>query len=178
MSGALQVVVMGVSGTGKSAVGSRVAERLGVPYVEGDEHHPAANIAKMAAGTPLTDDDRRPWLEELADVLASREMAGTSTLLGCSALRRTYRDLLRGTLPPGTVAFLHLVAAPDVLHRRMEEREHFMPPSLLRSQLATLEPLEPDELGTAIDVDAPLDVVVERGVAAVRALAGRGAVLR
>jgi gluconokinase len=111
-------------------------------------------------------------------VLASRERAGTSTLLGCSALRRTYRDLLRGGLPAGTVGFLHLVAEPEVLHRRMEEREHFMPPSLLRSQLATLEPLEPDELGTAIDVDAPLDVVVERGVEAVRALAGRGAALR
>ncbi|WP_370201130.1 gluconokinase [Aeromicrobium sp.] len=178
VTGALQVVVMGVSGTGKSAVGSRVAERLGVPYVEGDEHHPAANIAKMAAGTPLTDDDRRPWLEELAELLASRQHAGTSALLGCSALRRTYRDLLRGGLPAGTVGFLHLVAEPDVLHRRMEEREHFMPPSLLRSQLATLEPLEPDELGTAIDVDAPLDMVVERGVEAVRALAGRGAELR
>lgn len=178
MSGALQVVVMGVSGTGKSAVGTRVAERLGVPYVEGDAHHPAANIAKMAAGTPLSDDDRRPWLEELAQVLADRAAGATSTLLGCSALRRSYRDLLRGALPHGTVAFLHLQADAAVLRTRMESREHFMPPSLLASQLSTLEPLQPDELGTAIDVDAPLDVVVERGVEAVRGFAAHGAVLR
>ncbi|KQO38931.1 MULTISPECIES: gluconokinase [unclassified Aeromicrobium] len=170
MTGALQVVVMGVSGTGKSEVGSRVADRLSMTYVEGDAHHPAANIAKMSAGTPLTDDDRRPWLEELAGILADHAARGIPTVLGCSALRRTYRDLLRGDQPPGSVAFLHLVADVDVLDARMRRREHFMPATLLRSQLDTLEPLEPDEPGVAIDVDAPLDLVVDRGVEAVRGL--------
>ena len=168
MSAPLQVVVMGVSGTGKSAVGSAVAERLGLAYVEGDEHHPPANVAKMAGGTPLTDEDRRPWLEELAGILAAAAERGESILLGCSALRRPYRDLLRGDLPPGSVAFLHLVADVDVLDARMRHREHFMPPSLLRSQLETLEPLEPDECGEVLDVDAPLDRVVAQGVDAVR----------
>jgi gluconokinase len=170
VSGPLQVVVMGVSGTGKSAVGSAVADRLGLVYVEGDAHHPAANVAKMAGGTPLTDEDRRPWLEELAGILATAAERGESTVLGCSALRRPYRDLLRGDLPAGSVAFLHLVADVDVLDARMRRREHFMPPSLLRSQLETLESLEPDERGVVLDVDAPLDTVVEQGAAAVRAM--------
>lgn len=171
MSAPLQVVVMGVSGTGKSEVGHRVAARLGMTYVEGDAHHPATNIAKMSDGVPLTDEDRRPWLEELAGILATNAAAGTATVLGCSALRRPYRDLLRSGLPDGGVVFLHLVAAFDVLDARMRRREHFMPPALLRSQLETLEPLEPDEAGAALDVDAPLDDVVEGGVALVRQLA-------
>lgn len=174
MTAPLQVVVMGVSGTGKSAVGSAVAARLSMPYVEGDEHHPPANVAKMAGGTPLTDEDRRPWLEELAGILASAAADGRSTVLGCSALRRRYRDLLRGDLPSGSVVFLHLVADADVLDARMRHREHFMPASLLRSQLETLEPLEPDEAGAVLDVDAPLDRVVEQGVEAVLALRGSG----
>lgn len=166
----LQIVLMGVSGTGKSAVGARMATELGLPYVEGDDHHPAANVAAMASGVPLTDEDRRPWLEELAALLADRARQGRAVLLGCSALRRCYRDLLRGDLPRGSVAFLHLDAEPDVLRARMERRRHFMPASLLPSQLSTLERLGPDELGTAIDVDAPLDRVVERGIEAVRSL--------
>lgn len=170
MTRALQVVVMGVSGTGKSEVGHRVADRLAMTYVEGDAHHPEANIAKMSAGEPLTDDDRRPWLEELAAILDDHARRGIPTVLGCSALRRPYRDLLRGERTDGSVVFLHLVADADVLDERMRRREHFMPPALLRSQLETLEPLEADERGVAIDVDAPLETVVERGVEAVRSL--------
>lgn len=166
MNRPLQIVAMGVSGTGKSEIGSRVAERLGTTYVEGDEHHPRANIEKMSAGHPLTDADREPWLRELADILAERHAAGSSSILGCSALRRTYRDLLRGDLPTGDVVFLHLVADADVLSERMSSRQHFMPPSLLTSQLETLEPLQDDELGAEVDVDAPIEEVVDRAVAA------------
>ncbi len=161
---ALQVVVMGVTATGKSAVGTRLAERLGMTYIEGDEFHPEANIAKMSAGEPLTDEDRQPWLETLAAMLAENRDAGTASVMGCSALRRRYRDILRGD---GSVFFLHLTATADVLKERMESREHFMPASLLQSQLDTLEPLEDDEEGTALDVDAPLDEVVDAAVAAV-----------
>lgn len=166
MNRPLQIVAMGVSGTGKSEIGSRVAERLGTTYVEGDEHHPRANIEKMSAGHPLTDADREPWLRELAGILAERHAAGSSSILGCSALRRTYRDLLRGDLPAADVVFLHLVADADVLSERMSSRQHFMPPSLLTSQLETLEPLQDDELGAEVDVDAPIDEVVDRAVAA------------
>jgi gluconokinase len=160
----LQVVVMGVTATGKSAVGTRVAERLDMAYIEGDAFHPEANIAKMSAGEPLTDEDRQPWLETLAAMLAENRDAGTASVMGCSALRRRYRDILRGD---GSVFFLHLTATADVLKERMESREHFMPASLLQSQLDTLEPLEDDEEGTALDVDAPLDEVVDAAVAAV-----------
>ncbi len=161
---ALQVVVMGVTATGKSAVGTGLAERLDMAYIEGDQFHPEANIAKMSAGEPLTDEDRQPWLEILAGMLADNREAGTASIMGCSALRRRYRDILRGD---GTVHFLHLTAAFDVLLHRMEQREHFMPPSLLQSQLDTLEPLEDDESGFVLDVDAPLDEVVEAAAVAV-----------
>lgn len=157
------VVVMGVAGTGKSAVGQRLAEHLGVELVEGDAFHPRRNIEKMSSGEPLTDEDRRPWLEGLAAVLAERQANGTPTVLACSALRRGYRDILRGTLPSGSVFFIHLHADVDVLERRMRARTaHFMPPALLRSQLDTLEPLESDEDGVLVDVGVPLDEVVAR----------------
>ncbi len=173
----LQVVVMGVTATGKSAVGTRVAERLDMAYIEGDAFHPEANIAKMSAGEPLTDDDRQPWLEILAGMLADNREAGTASIMGCSALRRRYRDILRGQgsvpsaaqgpAPLPRVHFLHLTAPFDVLLDRMKHREHFMPPSLLQSQIDTLEPLEDDESGVVLDVDAPLDEVVDAAVAAV-----------
>lgn len=157
-----QVVVMGVSGTGKSAVGHRVAEELDLTYVEGDSHHPQANIDKMASGNALTDDDRWPWLEILAGLLAEHRAAGTTAVLGCSALKRSYRDVLRDGHED--VFFLHLVADVPVLHERMSTREHFMPASLLTSQMETLEPLQPGEAGAAIDVDAPLEKVVQLAV--------------
>jgi len=149
---------MGVTGTGKSAVGEPVAAALGCAFAEGDAFHPQANIDKMRSGTPLTDDDRWPWLESLADWTRGHADAGTSTALTCSALRRGYRDVLR-TGAPGTF-FVHLTADPDLILQRMQAREHFMPPSLLQSQLDTLEPLEADEEGVVVDVDRPLDVLV------------------
>ncbi|MGH3457471.1 gluconokinase [Aeromicrobium sp.] len=172
MSAARQVVVMGVTATGKSEVGTRLATRLDMTYIEGDEFHPDANIEKMSAGEPLTDDDRRPWLETLAQMLADNRGAGVATVLGCSALRRSYRDILRGPASAGTVEFVHLTATFDVLRHRMEQREHFMPTSLLQSQFDTLEPLETDERGVVLDVDAPLEDVVDAAVAAVESLRG------
>lgn len=165
---AVQVVAMGVSGTGKSEVGSRVASHFGMEFIEGDAHHPKANIDKMSAGIPLDDDDRHPWLVELAGILAASQRLNQRTLLTCSALRRPYRDLLRDDLGDGSVIFLHLVGGFDVLHERMAHRSHFMPASLLQSQLDTLEPLGADEAGAVIDVDAPLETVVARSIEALR----------
>jgi gluconokinase len=159
---------MGVSGTGKTAVGGRMAKELDFEFVEGDSYHPAANIAKMQAGTPLTDEDRAPWLQTLADALAVKAAEGRSTVLTCSALRRRYRDVLRSGAPG--LFFVHLDAPFEVLVARMDERtKHFMPTSLLQSQMDTLQPLEPDEAGAVVDVSPPLDDVVATAVAAVRA---------
>lgn len=160
VGGPLHVVVMGVSGTGKSVIGERIAAGLGATMTEGDSHHPRANIDRMASGTPLTDEDRLPWLRTLAGLLADQHAQGRSSVLACSALRRRYRDLLRGSLPADAVFFVHLHASSDVLEARMNEREHFMPASLLRSQLDTLEPLEDDERGTVVDVAPPVEQVV------------------
>lgn len=157
---------MGVSGTGKSTVGRLLAARLGRTFVEGDDLHPPENIAKMSAGHALDDDDRRPWLLTLAGVLAEHHAAGRAPVLTCSSLRRSYRDLLRSGLPPEAGPyFVHLHAPADVLQQRVESREHFMPPSLLRSQLDTLELLGADEAGTTYDVRQPAEAVVERVLA-------------
>ena len=140
------LVVMGVSGTGKSTVGRLLAERLGRPLIEGDDLHPAANVAKMHAGIPLTDEDRGPWLRAVRDAM---DGAGGPTVVACSALRRSYRDVLRTA--DGRVRFALLVADPDELARRLANRPgHFMPASLLASQLATLEPLAADEDGLTV----------------------------
>ena len=165
---ARHLVVMGVSGTGKTTVAEALADRLAMRFIEGDSLHPASNIAKMSAGTPLDDDDRRPWLESLGDLLARDHADGVSTVLTCSALKRAYRDLLRARVPAGSVFFVHLAAPFDVLRTRMESRQHFMPASLLQSQFDTLEPLGPDEDGAVFDVTEPVDTVVaavERAVA-------------
>jgi gluconokinase len=162
------VVVMGVSGTGKTTVGERVAAALGARFIEGDAHHPPANIAKMAAGTPLTDEDRAPWLEALGELLAEHDRRGGGAVLACSALRRCYRDVLRRAVPGSRVFFVHLDGPREVLERRMGSRtKHFMPAALLRSQRDTLEPLGPDEPGAVVDVSAPLDDVVDAAAAAV-----------
>lgn len=158
MSGAL--VVMGVSGSGKSTVGASLAQRLDVPFADGDDLHPAANVTKMAAGRPLDDDDRRPWLEAVGAWLAAHPRG----VVVCSALRRSYRDVLREHCP--SVRFVHLDGDPAVIARRQANRPgHFMPASLLGSQLATLEPLQVDESGLVVHVDQPVDLVVDEVVA-------------
>lgn len=164
----LQVVAMGTSGTGKTVVGRAVAEAMGFEFIEGDKHHPQSNIDKMSAGIALDDDDRRPWLAELASLLQANRERGTGSVLACSALKRSYRDVLRRGAPDDATFFLHLDLPYDVLLERMEKREHFMPPSLLRSQFDTLEPLGDDEHGVALDHDDPLDQVVADAIAAVR----------
>jgi len=155
------LVVMGVAGSGKSTLAEALADRLGADLVEGDDLHPPANVAKMRAGTPLDDADRRPWLLALAALIDEREAAGRSTVLTCSALRRGYRDLLRDG--PPSVRFVHLAVPLEVLRARLARRTgHFMPASLLDSQLATLEPLHPDEPGLVVDGTAPVAALVEQ----------------
>ena len=151
-------VVMGVSGCGKSAVGSALAGALGVPYVEGDDMHPPENVAKMAAGIPLDDADRAGWLDALRERIASARAQGSSLVVSCSALKRAYRDVLRRGDP--ALRFAHLDGPRDVLERRMQRPGHFMPPSLLDSQLATLQPLQPDEAGIVLDIRQPPAVLV------------------
>jgi gluconokinase len=154
------VVLMGVSGSGKSTVMRRMVERLGWASAEADDFHPAANVAKMASGHPLTDEDRWPWLRAIAAWIGEREAAGESAVVTCSALRRAYRDLLRNAHP--SVRFVHLVADPQVLQRRMEQRRgHYMPPSLLGSQLETLEPLQTDEPGFSVSSELTPDAIVD-----------------
>jgi gluconokinase len=162
----MHIVVMGVSATGKTSVGELLAEELGCEFVEGDSLHPRRNIEKMEAGTPLTDEDRWPWLQAIADLVAAKAAQGTSTVVTCSALKRSYRDVLRGAAP---TFFVHLEAPFSVLEQRMQLRtKHFMPTGLLKSQFETLEPLDDDEAGAVVDVTPPLDEVVEESVNAVR----------
>lgn len=153
------VVVMGVSGTGKSTVGRALADTLGLPFVEGDDLHPPANHAKMAAGFPLTDSDRAPWLDAIAAELHR------PVVVACSALKRAYRERLREAAPDLALVFLH--GAPELLAARMEGREgHFMPTSLLRSQLDTLEEPDGEEEPIGVDVmlrpDEIVDLVMHR----------------
>jgi gluconokinase len=165
----LHVLVMGVSGSGKTTVGEALAEELGFEMIEGDDHHPPENVAKMAAGTPLTDDDRRPWLQTLAELLSDRHARGQRTVLACSALRRAYRDILRAAVPADETFIIQLEADPETLRGRMESRRgHYMPPALLESQLAALEPLHPDERGVIVDATRPNDVVVAEAISAIR----------
>jgi gluconokinase len=148
------VVVMGVSGVGKTTVAVLLAERLGLRYAEADDFHPAANIAKMRSGTPLDDADRRPWLLALGGWLGERAADGSGGVITCSALRRGYRDTLRAACPEAW--FLHLSGSHDLVAGRIGRRQgHFMPPSLLDSQYAALEPLAPDEAGAVLDVGPP-----------------------
>ncbi|MGY0070754.1 gluconokinase [Streptomyces sp. QTS137] len=144
------VVVMGVSGSGKTTVGRLLARDLGVPYAEGDDFHPAPNVAKMRAGHRLDDEDRRPWLHEITRWLVGH--ANSGGVVTCSALKRGYRDQLASTAPH--VFFLHLDGSPELIAARINARQgHFMPPALLRTQFADLEPLDDGEAGAAIPVD-------------------------
>lgn len=155
----LRVVVMGVSGCGKSSVGEAMGVLLGIPYIDGDDLHPAENVAKMAAGVALTDADRWPWLDRVAAVLAER----APVIVGCSALKRAYRDRIRAGAG-GPVRFVHLAGSRAVIGARMAARTgHYMPASLLDSQFAALEPPGPDEAVT-LDVAAPVPEIAAQAV--------------
>jgi carbohydrate kinase (thermoresistant glucokinase family) len=158
------VVVMGVSGCGKSTIGIALASRLGWPFEEGDRYHLPSSVEKMEAHIPLEDADRWPWLEKLAALIGEHQAAGQSSVLACSALKRSYRDLLRTGAP--RVRFLHLHGAREVLQARLDARKgHFFPPDLLASQYATLEPLAPDEDGIVVDVALDPDSQVREALA-------------
>ena len=152
---------MGVSGSGKSTVGAALAGRLGVEFHDADEFHPTANVAKMSAGIPLTDEDRWPWLDAIGSALAAAGRQGRAIVVGCSALKRSYRDRLRaGAGRP--LVFVYLANSRATLARRMQTRKgHFMPASLLDSQLATLEPPTPDEGVITVSNEPPVEPVVE-----------------
>jgi len=161
------VIVMGVSGSGKSSLGRQLAARLGGAFLEGDDQHPAANVAKMASGIPLDDEDRWPWLARVAQGIIRLREAGT-VVASCSALKRRYRDRLRSLLGE-PVCFLCLNPERSVLERRLRERPgHFMPPSLLDSQLKTLELPQPDETALILTDDVPPSALVDAAVARLR----------
>ncbi|EPX81799.1 gluconokinase [Litoreibacter arenae] len=156
----LKAIVMGVAGSGKSSVGHAVADHLGAVYFDGDDLHPQSNIEKMAAGSPLDDTDRAPWLDKVGAALMH---ADSPTLIGCSALKRAYRDRIRAACPQAK--FAHLIGDRGVIEVRMSARTgHFMPVSLLDSQFATLEPLQPDEAGFAVDIAQDFHAVVQQMV--------------
>ena len=149
---------MGVSGSGKSTVAAALARRLDVPFADADDFHPPANIAKMSAGVPLDDGDRRPWLDAVGQWLAESD-----GVMSCSALKRRYRDQLRSHR--ADVEFLHLAGSPELIGRRQADRSgHFMPSSLVVSQFEALEPLAADERGLTIDVAQGVDAIVEASV--------------
>lgn len=153
------LVVMGVSGSGKTTLARALAERLQWRFAEGDDFHPPANVAAMAAGTALTDDDRWPWLQAVGGWVTARERDGEHAVVTCSALMRSYRDLLREGRP--SVRFVHVTVSAEQLRSRLERRQqHYMPASLLPSQLSALEPLQPDEPGWTLPGDGPVEQLV------------------
>ena len=161
-------VVMGITGSGKSTVGAMLARTLGVDFVEGDDYHSRENVERMASGIPLTDDDRADWLRSLANRLRGARHTRRGLVLTCSALKRSYRDVLRAAVPE--VQFISLRADREVIEKRLAERRgHFMPPSLLGSQLTTLEEPTPDEHVWTYDIKSSaqdiVDHIVERAPA-------------
>jgi gluconokinase len=154
------IIVMGVSGSGKTTVSRAMAERWGDEFIESDELHTASDIHKMASGVPLNDNDRLPWLRAVGEQLRAAAAADRRTVTACSALKREYRDVLREYAP--AAFFVELDGSLDVVRERVLSRHHeFMPPSLLESQYATLEPLEPDEHGLRVDVTLHVDEIVD-----------------
>lgn len=154
-------VVMGVSGCGKSTVGQALALANGVPFVEGDQYHPQANVIKMSAGLPLNDDDRAGWLQALQAQISAARDRGEGLVVSCSSLKRRYRDLLRQGDP--ALRFAHLSGAQALISARMQARVgHYMPPSLLDSQFRDLEPLQPDEAGITLHIDTPPEDLVKQ----------------
>jgi gluconokinase len=146
------IVVMGVAGSGKTTIASGLAEKLGVPFVEGDSLHPIANVKKMSAGIPLTDEDRWPWLEAIGERMEVERDTGHGVVVSCSALKRAYRDALRKQVK-GKVNFILLDGSRELIGDRMKKRKaHFMPTALLDSQFATLEKPTPDEHAVVLDI--------------------------
>lgn len=163
------VIVMGVSGSGKSTIGSRLAEALGVEFIDGDDLHPRANKRKMAEGHPLNDEDRAPWLEIIADRIGSELADGEPIVVACSALKRRYRDILVQHAP--STVFVHLVGERELIAERQSHRDHeYMPDSLLASQFDTLEPLQDDERGILVPLDHAPDDMVGLALCELRAL--------
>lgn len=161
----IHLVFMGVSGCGKTAAAELAADLTGWPHAEADEFHPQANIEKMASGHPLDDDDRRPWLEAMRDWMTDRATEGTSagTVVTCSALKRPYRDILRGA--EGRVVFVHLYGEASVIEERLAHcKGHFMPASLLPTQYADLEQLQDDEDGVTVDLAGTPHEIVDAGL--------------
>jgi gluconokinase len=157
------MVVMGVSGSGKSVLGHALGQSLGIPFIDADDLHPASNKALMAAGVPLTDEDRIPWLNVVAATIAKGVSEGRPSVVACSALKRAYRDLLRSQVPDLLLIFID--GAAEIIAERLETREHeFMPATLLASQLATLEPPEADEA----HIRVPAELTVEEAADLVR----------
>jgi gluconokinase len=161
------IVVMGVAGSGKSTVAAGLAERLGVDFIEGDSLHPEANVNKMAGGVALTDEDRWPWLEAIGARMEAERLAGTGVVVSCSALKQVYRDCLRRQVH-GRVRFILLDGPKELIAKRMLSRKgHFMPQSLLDSQLATLEKPGPDEDAVVLDISHTVPVLLGEASAAV-----------
>lgn len=151
---------MGVSGCGKSTIGALLAARLHIDFIDGDSLHPPANVEKMAAGIPLVDADRRPWLAAVGSAFQSSAREGEGLVIACSALKRAYRDAI--TAKASGACFVHLAGSRSLLESRLTGRsEHFMPAALLDSQLATLEPLQDDEQAISIDIGLPVTEIVE-----------------
>lgn len=154
------LVVMGVSGSGKSTIADRLAARLGWRYEDGDRFHPPANVAKMSAGHPLTDEDRWPWLQAIADEIDRLSAAGQRAVIACSALKRSYRDILVHGRDDVRIVFLN--GTQDLIAKRLAARKgHFMPPDLLASQFKTLEPPQPGERPITVSIDAPVETIVD-----------------
>jgi carbohydrate kinase (thermoresistant glucokinase family) len=163
MAAALRLVVMGVCASGKSALGAALAERLGLPFVEGDSFHSPENVALMAEGTPLTDARRAGWLRALAAQMGSPAACDSGMVLACSALKRSYRDVLRSGAPDLRLLLLH--GSRELLQQRLAARQgHYMPASLLPSQLATLEMPQPDEHALVLDTDRPLEQLTKEAL--------------
>jgi carbohydrate kinase (thermoresistant glucokinase family) len=153
------LIVMGVSGSGKTTIGEELARRIGWRYEDADSFHPASNVAKMSAGQPLTDEDRWPWLRAIADEIDRVSAAGQRVVIGCSALRRVYRDLL--VHGRHDIRLVYLKGTQELIADRLGSRKgHFMPPGLLTSQFGALEPPTPEEHAVTVSIDAPVEIVV------------------
>lgn len=159
------LVLMGVSGCGKTTAALNLHNALGWPVAEADDFHPEANIDKMSRGIALTDEDRWPWLQVINKWMVAREALGENTVVSSSALKRSYREVLSENVP---TFFIHLSGTQELIQQRLNERKgHFMPPALLPSQFAILEPLSPDENGVEVSIEGSVDAMVERALDAV-----------